>query len=77
LRRSTNPVGSPISGREIMAEGQRSEVEVFSDEDLKEFRREDIDNATASIYVKTGIGKRYHMLVRPQEGRPVLIAVHL
>lgn len=29
------------------------------------------------VYVKTGIGKRYGITIRPKNARPIMVAVHL
>lgn len=29
------------------------------------------------VYVKTGLGKRYGITVRPKNARPIMVAVHL
>ncbi len=29
------------------------------------------------VYVKTGLGKRYGVTIRPKNSRPILVAVHL
>jgi hypothetical protein len=31
----------------------------------------------ALVYVKTGLGKRYAVTIRPKNSRPILVAVHL
>jgi len=29
------------------------------------------------VYVKTGLGKRYGITIRPKNARPIMVAVHL
>jgi hypothetical protein len=29
------------------------------------------------VYVKTGLGKRYGLTIRPKNSKPILVAVHL
>lgn len=38
---------------------------------------QDENDAAVSIAITTGIGQRYQLSIKPKNGRPVLLAVHL
>jgi hypothetical protein len=46
-----------------------ADISIATDQDEKD--------AAVSISITTGIGQRYQLSIKPKNGRPILLAVHL